>query len=73
MTMAMRNHFFFTSPLEGEVDRRSFSEGGREGGNLHLFIQIFTPLPNPPPHSSPDGERPRAYGGRERSPLASRS
>jgi len=25
-----------------------------------------TPLPNPPPHSSPDGERPLAYGGREK-------
>ncbi len=25
-------HSFFTSPLEGEVVRRSNSEGGREGG-----------------------------------------
>jgi hypothetical protein len=25
-----------------------------------------TPLPNPPPHSSPDGERSLAYGGREK-------
>ena len=37
----------------------------REGGESPA-IASYTPLPNPPPHSSPDGERPLAYGGREK-------
>jgi hypothetical protein len=37
--------------------RESASEAARTG---------VTPLPDPPPHSSPDGERPLAYGGREK-------
>ena len=56
----------FTSPLEGEVDRRSDSEGGREGGEPHALAQVSTPLPNPPPQ----GGRERAeIGAREREPL----
>ncbi len=42
-------HSLFTSLLEGEVDRRSFSEGGREGGKQQTPAQAATPLPNPPP------------------------
>ena len=51
----------FTSPLEGEVDRRSDSEGGREGGEPHALAQVSTPLPNPPPQ-----------GGRERAEIGAR-
>ena len=46
-----------TSPLEGEVARRSAQrEGGREGGKSRAQAQDVTPLPNPPPQ-----------GGREQS------
>jgi len=50
---------FFTSPLAGEVDRRSDSEGGREGGKRQAPAQISTPLPTPPPQ-----------GGREHAPAS---
>ena len=46
----------FTSPLAGEVDRRSVSEGGREGGKLHIAHLQFTPLPNPPPQGGRESE-----------------
>ena len=39
-------------------------------GNEAARIVPNTPLPNPPPHSSPDGERSLAYGGREQSAQA---
>jgi DNA-directed DNA polymerase III PolC len=44
-----------TSPLAEEVDRRSDSEGGREGGKRQMLRLVSTPLSNPPPQ-----------GGRER-------
>ena len=44
-----RRSSFFTSPLAGEVDRRSDSEGGREGCKQQALTQISTPLPDPPP------------------------
>jgi glutamyl-Q tRNA(Asp) synthetase len=40
---------FLTSPLAGEVDRRSNSEGGREGGKQQVMARNATPLPIPPP------------------------
>jgi DNA-directed DNA polymerase III PolC len=56
---------FFTSPLAGEVDRRSDSEGGREGGKPQMLALIATPLPNPPPQGgreqSVHGERKSSY------------
>ncbi len=54
------------SPLEGEVDRRSEGEGGREGDILRSSMQASRPLPNPPPQagegveSFAQGERVRA-------------
>ncbi|MCW5692408.1 MAG: A/G-specific adenine glycosylase [Pseudolabrys sp.] len=47
-------------PLRG----RSASVASREGGKRQALSKKNTPLPNPPPHSSPNGERPLAYGGR---------
>src|SRR5262245_26524067 len=57
MTNSAKPETFFTSPLEGEVDRRSASrEGGREGGTFFQGApNQESPLPNPPPQ-----------GGRER-------
>jgi tRNA pseudouridine55 synthase len=46
----------FTSPLEGEVDRRRLDGVDREGGELEVSRKATTPLPNPPTH-----------GGREQS------
>jgi error-prone DNA polymerase len=54
-------HSLFTSPLAGEVDRRSDSEGGREGGKQQTLAQVSTPLPIPPPQ-----------GGREENIAPSR-
>jgi hypothetical protein len=72
MLMSLREPpSFFTSPLEGEVDHQRKRVGDREGGKPYAFDQANTPLPNPPPHSSPDGERPLAYGGMERTEFAS--
>jgi len=39
-----QRHSLFTSPLEGEVDRQSDSEDGREGG-MHKFLSPSPPLP----------------------------
>jgi 5-oxoprolinase (ATP-hydrolysing) len=49
------------TPLEGEVDSRSVSEGGRKGGKRHTLVSRSTPLPNPPPQ----GGRERAAQRRE--------
>jgi error-prone DNA polymerase len=73
---------FFTSPLEGEVDRQSpKGEGGREGGKQQMLAPIATPLPNPPPsqvglarlahdHSQPG--QARVAWGREKEEVNSR-
>jgi glutamyl-Q tRNA(Asp) synthetase len=50
MSAALARISSFTSPLAGEVDRRSFSEGEREGGTTQInSLPSYTPLPNPPP------------------------
>ena len=54
-------HSLFTSLLEGEVDRRSFSEGGREGGKQQTPAQAATPSPTLP-HK--EGGRISARGAR---------
>ncbi len=50
MEAAIASFAHFTSPLEGEVDHRSFSGGGREGGEQKTNSEIlYTPFPIPPP------------------------
>ncbi len=71
----------FTSPLEGEVDRRSAPrEGDREGGIFASSATVQnTPLPNPPPsqvgparlaHDNTQPGQARVAGGREHSEQA---
>ncbi len=50
-----QQHALFTSPPAGEVDRRSDSEGGREGGTQQAPAQVATPLPIPPPQGGREG------------------
>ncbi len=44
-----QQHSLFTSPLEGEVDRRRLAGVDREGGKSQTPCVQLTPLPNPPP------------------------
>jgi glutamyl-Q tRNA(Asp) synthetase len=49
MTAAIARLPSFTSPLVGEVARRSVSEGERVGGKQQVHARDNTPLPIPPP------------------------
>ena len=57
---------FFTSPLEGEVARRSFSEGEREGGKPQAPLRLTPSLTLP--HKG--GGNRLSVGGRERAETA---
>ncbi|MGA7453365.1 MAG: PHP domain-containing protein [Rhodoplanes sp.] len=60
----------FTSPLEGEVDRRRLNGVDREGGDVEAIAKESTPLPGPSPQGgreqhfasgASDGQSPRLH------------
>jgi glutamyl-Q tRNA(Asp) synthetase len=70
MEAALARVSSLTSPLAGEVARRSESEGGRVGGEQQTSIRKVTPLPNPPPQEPALG-RAQARPGWGREEFAS--